>query len=562
MSRNQPSMESSGLMSWRGTLPWFAPMAEGGPGQPLTLGIQAVLALALGGFGVHLIETRGIDSGGPPLVLLAIGWGLFLVVWLLIKGVLRGRDVEFILSDKGVEICPPRRQQNLDRGMKVVSRLVFLLTYKGGQWSDWHPATRWKDVRTAEYDEVRRHIVLRGGAWTIRLVCGSDEYGRAAEIIREQLAARPVRKPKAEPKRAVRAVPDAAAVAAGPGGWAWLFRIGLPLVLLAAAVGAAAGAARWAVGFIPGMQGMLTGGVLGWLAGRRARREDVRIWGGGQRFWLWLNLTLTCALAGLAVLSVLRTPPLAGPLEWLGDVTGGYAREAFFGARAIDPVHGTLSGGWWIGFNVLDIVLFFFLGILVLGATVQRRLEPGRKTLDDPPRVGEDAAGIWAEDNDEEEPEEEVAPGGPFPLPHARRLFWIQWVVAAAVLTGVHLGAGRSPAMRYDPSALARLQELTGRFAFDDGQGLLAPSGRGGAFTVQVWGGNGLFFRSEPDGEYGISLDGEGRDFRGRLYQGSRLIPVRARFAGDGQTLTLAGPVYVPGGSRVDGVVQARRTSP
>jgi hypothetical protein len=353
----------------------------------------------------------------------------------------------------------------------------------------------------------------------------------------------------------------------------WLFRIGLPLILLAAAVGALAGAARWAVGFIPGIQGMLVGGVLAGLAGRRARLEDARLWGGGQRFWLWLNMLLTCGFVALATLSILQAPPLAGPLEWLADVAHGHASEPFFGVRAINPIHALLGGGWWIGFNVLDLVLFFFLGLVVLGGTVQNRIDPrppeneGDHDEDDEDEEADKEADVWGGDEDDEDDGDapsqsgDVADPGPRSPPLARRLLFAQWSVVALVLVGTHVQGERSPAMRFDPASVARLQAYAGRFVFDDGRGLLAPVGKGGSFVVQVWGGNGLSLRSEPGGGYSVSLYGAGHDFRGTMFRGASMISLRARFSEDGRHATLAGPAYRLGRSQGDVAVSARRES-
>jgi len=160
--------------------------------------------------------------------------------------------------------------------------------------------------------------------------------------------------------------------------WAWWIRRAVPLVALAVAVGAAAGWFRWVVGFIPGLQGMLIGGVLAWMAGRWAQRPDAAHWEPAGRFRLWLMMSLSCWLAIVATLSLLHAQSLTAPLGWLYDVTQGFAGEDFLGAGVYNTVEGELQGAWWIALNVLDLVFLFSLGILVLGVVVEKRLKASR----------------------------------------------------------------------------------------------------------------------------------------------------------------------------------------
>ena len=327
------------------------------------------------------------------------------------------------------------------------------------------------------------------------------------------------------------------------GGLFWLFKRGGPLVLLAVVVGVAAGGTRWAAGFIPGVQGMLVGGVLAWLAGRWADPSDApALWSPGQRFWLWLNGSLTCWLATSVTLSVLHAPPLAGPLDWLGDVARGTASEMFFGARLYQPVEGPLGGTGWIAFNALDLVLFFLLGLIVLGVVVEKRL------------------GLDGDEEDAEQDTETAPCHTATPCRFARRLSIIQWIAIALVFAGFQVRWEPPMPIRFDPVAQARLRELTGRYVFDDGRHLLEPAGQGGAFSLSVFAGDGLIGLSEPEGRYVIRLDYDGRGFRGRILRGSPTpVYIRSQFSKDGRQLTLAGPIYRYGRDLGEVVVEARR---
>lgn len=74
--------------------------------------------------------------------------------------------------------------------MSRLVRLVFLFTWKGGQWASWQPLTRWREIRAADFDDSSREILIRGGAWDIRLACDADRYPQARAIIEARLPAR------------------------------------------------------------------------------------------------------------------------------------------------------------------------------------------------------------------------------------------------------------------------------------------------------------------------------------------------------------------------------------
>ena len=190
-SPNQTQISHTGLpLTWTGTLPRFTPMVEGGPGTLraiMTFGLFALFLLILG---IHLTDAGGIDSAGPFLILISLLFLLFLVFWVVIKGFARGRDVTFLIHEKGVEIRPSARQEAVDAGMKVITHVGFILTLKGGQWSAWAPYTPWKDIRRIEIDEQTKEILVYGGAWTIRLVCTEDTFERAVSLIRERMPKR------------------------------------------------------------------------------------------------------------------------------------------------------------------------------------------------------------------------------------------------------------------------------------------------------------------------------------------------------------------------------------
>ncbi len=175
------------LASWHGFVPLFAPCREGGPGRPLTLLIWVQAVFVLGIAGSHLMEKEGISSPGPAMIFLAFFLGAFLLVWILVKVVLRNRKVTFYLSPGGVGLIPSQAHRRLDRIMAWLTHLAFLLTWKGGRWVAWRPSTRWRSVRRVRINERTHEILIIGGPWDIRLPCPDGSFQRIARLVSQHL---------------------------------------------------------------------------------------------------------------------------------------------------------------------------------------------------------------------------------------------------------------------------------------------------------------------------------------------------------------------------------------
>jgi hypothetical protein len=186
MRRNQ-HLPKDVVLQWPGRLPRFSRMLEGGPGRPRTLIVMAGLAMMIVWQGMRMIDRSGIDGAGPALMLLGAAWLLFLLVWVLIKAVLRDPSVIFYITEQGVGILPSVRQRSTDEGLSLLMRLVFLLTFRGGQWSAWKPFTTWKEARRVETNDVTRHTLISGGIWDIRLICETDHYEAVKVLIRDRI---------------------------------------------------------------------------------------------------------------------------------------------------------------------------------------------------------------------------------------------------------------------------------------------------------------------------------------------------------------------------------------
>lgn len=172
------------LLEWPGVVARFSSVREGGPGRPASLLVVAMLAIALGYQGFRLLEQNGMDGAGPAMLFISTFLLASLAAWLLIKAVLRSRDVRFVLSEAGVEVRPSTRQKKLDGAMRNLALLSFLFTWKGGQWAAWKPFVQWKDVREVSFNDRSGEIAVVGGAWNIRLQCTPENFEQAAEIIR------------------------------------------------------------------------------------------------------------------------------------------------------------------------------------------------------------------------------------------------------------------------------------------------------------------------------------------------------------------------------------------
>lgn len=177
------------LLAWSGVVPRFSRLREGGPGRPATLLVAAALLAALVWQGYRLTDRDGIGGFGPALSLVSVLLLLGLGVWLVIKALLRSREVRFVLSEDGISIRPSQRQVRLDRNMRILAHLSFLVAWSGGQWTAWRPFVRWRDVRAVRYLDAERQILVTGGAWDIRLQCPADIHLQAVGIIRSRTGA-------------------------------------------------------------------------------------------------------------------------------------------------------------------------------------------------------------------------------------------------------------------------------------------------------------------------------------------------------------------------------------
>lgn len=168
----------------------------------------------------------------------------------------------------------------------------------------------------------------------------------------------------------------------------WIAGRFLPLVLLAALTGLAVGFFRFRAGFIPGLQGMILGGLLGYLAGRIGRRDPEIYWAFNQRIWLSLSLALVCVSLQTFTVGALSA---GDPLAWLGDVLSDSRREFFIGYKGRYTSFGNhimtghLSGFWWMLFTAVEFGLMAFLSLAftIIGLSPDKGEGDGTETAED-----------------------------------------------------------------------------------------------------------------------------------------------------------------------------------
>jgi hypothetical protein len=161
----------------------------------------------------------------------------------------------------------------------------------------------------------------------------------------------------------------------------WMVKRWLPAMVLAVVFGAAVGVFRGVVAFVPGIQGMLALGVLGYAVGRLGRGDPERFWSFGQRIWIALGCALVLGVVQVLVVSVLKAGPYDSAFEWLGNVVDGQLVEGGAGLSRSGPAargHALrLSGGSWVFFTLLDVLLgaFVFVATTIGGLGARRAAE-------------------------------------------------------------------------------------------------------------------------------------------------------------------------------------------
>jgi hypothetical protein len=137
---------------------------------------------------------------------------------------------------------------------------------------------------------------------------------------------------------------------------------------VAVVFGAAAGVFRVDGGFLVGLQGMLAGGLIGWVGGLAARRDDYDGWPFQLRLSMAFGLTFVFWVVQVVAADVTRAPFTPG--AWLEAVL--VDGEAMFASSRYTHESYVLRPGpvGWVGFNLLDLLLQTFLTLVTFGMSI------------------------------------------------------------------------------------------------------------------------------------------------------------------------------------------------
>ena len=143
----------------------------------------------------------------------------------------------------------------------------------------------------------------------------------------------------------------------------WIVSRLLPCAMIILLGSLASGVFRALTLFIPGITGMIAGGVLGWLTGSLGRGDPEIAWSFTNRVWLALGAGLLWAIANVSVVSILNAGIFGLPFDWLSEVASGFEDELFIGfsTNSYQATGGGISGFWWFLFVIIDGLLFAFL---------------------------------------------------------------------------------------------------------------------------------------------------------------------------------------------------------
>lgn len=143
----------------------------------------------------------------------------------------------------------------------------------------------------------------------------------------------------------------------------------LPAVALGLATATVFGLVRGVSIFVPGVVGMLAGGISGYLTGRLGRHDCDALWPFAARGGITLGATLLYGVGCVAWVATVNAGVSSYPIEWLEEVLAGHAGELFVGTskNSMQSVSGLLSGAWWVILVAVDGLLFAFLYLISLG---------------------------------------------------------------------------------------------------------------------------------------------------------------------------------------------------
>ncbi|MCP4897238.1 MAG: hypothetical protein GY906_09740 [bacterium] len=295
----------------------------------------------------------------------------------------------------------------------------------------------------------------------------------------------------------------------------WFFRRLIPCMLLVLLGAVIAGLVRGYVLFVPGIMGMVVGGVVGWVSGRLGRGDPEHMWSFANRGWLSIGAGLFYAVCAALVVSVVNIGSMSLPLDWLAEVMAGYEGEVFvgFSTNSYQSTGGDISGGWWIFFAIVDWLLFAFLFLV---ATM---------------------VGWGGNETSQDSLEQKPSPIRPerlrMPLPMVSFVFFALMSLAAVIGLAMWPYSGVAPFGAASDSNL--VSELHGDWIFGPEAEFLGSSETERRFTLMPGLGSELAGFSEIPTQFMLSLElRRGGVFEGRLSLGvGGILPIRMQASED-----------------------------
>ncbi len=301
----------------------------------------------------------------------------------------------------------------------------------------------------------------------------------------------------------------------------------LPVIGLTLVLSLGFGLGRATILFVPGIVGMIAGGVLGYAAGRIGRGDPLRLWLFPTRAGLTLGATLLYVTTSIAVVAIVSSLPLGLPAEWIGDVLSGTDSEMFVGhsVNSFQSTGGPLTGAWWVIFIGVDALLFAFLFLITTGV--------GYSPDEDEELLEEEDASVDAH------PSETLTPP---PLPFdARppRLGTISFAGFALCTTAIIAVVMAWPEVAVlaggEPTPQVAAGQLQGQWVFGPEARFLGPTDDSRTFTGSIGLGREFAGFSKLESQFMISMAPR-RDgvYEGRIYVRQRdILTARMRPSAD-----------------------------
>ena len=301
----------------------------------------------------------------------------------------------------------------------------------------------------------------------------------------------------------------------------------LPFVVGTLVLSVMFGLGRATVLFVPGIFGMMAGGVLGYATGRVGRGDPLRLWLFPTRAGVTLGATLLYTVVSVAVVAIINSMPLGLPIEWIGDVLAGRDSELFVGysVNSYQSTGGPLTGAWWVVFMAVDALLFAFLFLIMTG--VGYSPDDGEEEFDE------------EEYADHEAPVENLAPP---PLPFDSkppRLGTLSFAAFALCATAVVVVVAAWPQVAVlagaEPTPRVTAGQLQGEWIFGPEAVFLGRSDEARSFTGSMGLGREFAGFSKVESQFMISMEPR-RDgvYEGRIYVRQRdILTARMRPSAD-----------------------------